>query len=707
MTRSPIRWSAALQILALAGGAAVLTMLVTPAQAATLFVVLGLWAASRTILQGDRGNGSTSSADAVRLLTLSAILENEPECVKTVLADGSLDEMNAAGLRLIEADSLEEVRGACVFDLLHPEHRQDFEAMHEAVMRGESRTLVFRIIGLKGTERWMETNAVPLRDDRGQVLSHLAITRDISESVSREKELNEANERFRIAVQGSSDGLWDYDPRSEEVWYSPRFLEMLGYREGEWSRSVTEWSSRLHEEDREATLTALESHLTERAPFDVEYRLVGKDGSFRWYRARGQALWNEAGEPTRMAGNLTDIQEHKTAQESLAQAVQLAELASTAKSEFLANMSHEIRTPMTAILGFTDLLTDSSIPEAERHDYVLTIKRNGEHLLTLLNDILDLSRIEAGRMDLEHVAFNPLQVIRDIEALLRQRAREKGLDFRIVLRTALPEQLSSDPLRLRQILLNLLGNALKFTEEGSVSLEASAQPTEGGMHLTFEVADTGIGIAPGKIEQIFETFSQEDNSMTRRFGGTGLGLHISRRLAKMLGGSLTATSVPGEGSRFRLELPCESVAGPASPTQSAPKVREAGATPLAQRTVLLAEDGKDNQRLIRKILEKAGATVEIADNGALAVHAVDDRPQPFDLILMDMQMPEMDGYEATRTLRDQNVDTPVIAITAHAMSGDRERCLDAGCSDFTTKPIDRRKLLEICAHWLERSSGAD
>lgn len=390
--------------------------------------------------------------------------------------------------------------------------------------------------------------------------------------------------------------------------------------------------------------------------------------------------------------------------EELRRAKDAAEEANRAKSDFLANMSHEIRTPMTAILGFAEALSEQDLSAAEKLDALRTIHRNGEHLLGIINDILDISKIEAGKLDVERLHCALPQLLAEIESLMRIRASAKGIGLVFGLDGQVPEVIETDPVRLRQILINLIGNAIKFTDHGEVRVVArrrSARPPA----IEFDVIDTGVGIPPGQLGQLFQPFTQADESMTRRHGGTGLGLCISKRLALLLGGDITVQSEPGRGSRFTAWVACGATEGVAM-LRSSRVLRESAPhnppdadspAPLALR-ILLAEDGVDNQRLIVRVLRKAGAEVAVVDNGADAVRTALQAGQtstPFDLILMDMQMPGTDGYTATRSLRRAGYDRPIIALTAHAMSGDRERCLAAGCDEYATKPLDRRALLRL------------
>jgi signal transduction histidine kinase/CheY-like chemotaxis protein len=389
----------------------------------------------------------------------------------------------------------------------------------------------------------------------------------------------------------------------------------------------------------------------------------------------------------------------------LKRANQEAEQANRAKSEFLANMSHEIRTPMTAILGFADVLAET-LREPEQLDAITTIKRNGAYLLELVNDILDLSKIEAGKLQLERIRCQTLSVIADVASLMRVRAASKGLPLDVEYVGPIPETIETDPTRLRQILINLIGNAIKFTEVGRVRLIVTMR-REPQPRLCIDVVDTGLGMTDAQVARLFTPFTQADASTTRRFGGTGLGLSISKRFAEMLDGELTVDSKLGAGSTFHLQVAAGALEG--VPMLSGPfEASSSRARPSTEREVqivghiLLAEDGPDNQRLISFVLKHAGAEVTVADNGQMAVDlalATLAEGKPFDCVLMDMQMPILDGYEATRRLRAAGYEAPIVALTAHAMAGDDAKCLAAGCNDYTTKPIQRQRLINMVAQY--------
>jgi signal transduction histidine kinase len=395
----------------------------------------------------------------------------------------------------------------------------------------------------------------------------------------------------------------------------------------------------------------------------------------------------------------------------LEQSRQAAIEATRSKSAFLANMSHEIRTPMTAILGFAEILADNDL-SPECVEAAQTIKRNGQYLLELINDILDLSKIEANRLETETTVCSPIQIVEDVIALMRFRAESKGLQLTATCRGPIPARIQSDPTRLRQILINLIGNAVKFTEVGSVQLITHLETDAAEPKLRFDVVDSGIGMTDAQRRRLFQPFTQADASTTRRFSGTGLGLTISKRLADALGGEIYVKSSPGKGSTFTVTVATGGLDDVANMEEITPVTTAEAPTnadePAANRgrvscRVLLAEDGPDNQRLLSFILSKAGADVTIVENGQAAVDAVlnamatsaGNDCREFDLVLMDMQMPVMDGYDATRRLRRQGFTGPIVALTAHASEEDRQRCLHAGCDDFVSKPVNRNALVDL------------
>jgi len=384
-----------------------------------------------------------------------------------------------------------------------------------------------------------------------------------------------------------------------------------------------------------------------------------------------------------------------------------AEDASTAKSEFLANMSHEIRTPLNAIIGFSEILASDGLTD-DQMDWITTIRASGEHLMELINDILELSRIESGKMDMDVTECSIDRLCAKVESFMRPAAMDKGLDFAFRKQNDLPAQMHTDPTRLSQCLLNLVSNAIKFTQKGRVHVNVSLLQDNDKPCIRFDVEDTGIGISPEKQEAIFESFTQGDGSYTHKFGGSGLGLAITKRLAWLLGGRISLTSEKGKGSVFSLILPA-SLDAAKLPSPSSrysyeqPSIKQDDTAPDNAESkftgrILVVEDAVTNQMLVKLMLERMGIEVTVAEDGAEAVKLA--LAQPFEMILMDIQMPKMNGHEAARALREAGLKTPIIALTAHAMNGDRERCISAGCNDYVTKPISRKRLLRIIREYL-------
>ena len=398
------------------------------------------------------------------------------------------------------------------------------------------------------------------------------------------------------------------------------------------------------------------------------------------------------------------IQSSGNNERELIETQQAAESANQYKSLFLANMSHEIRTPLTAIIGYAETLLNSGLNNTERLDYTNTIIRNGKHLLQIINDILDLSKIEANKLDIEIIDVSPLRILGEIESVMGQIARDKGLDFQIQYLFPIPEIIDSDPTRLKQILLNIVSNAIKFTERGSIAISCSYDSIS--HQMTFIITDTGIGMDSKAIKQIFRPFSQADASTTRKYGGTGLGLTISRQLANMLDGDLECTSHPGKGTRFTLnispgEVDQEHLLFSLPESWSTRSENHQTEVLRLQGKILLAEDSPDIQNLVSMYIKRAGAEVTAVENGQLAVEKA--MADEFDLILMDMQMPIMDGLQATQWLRSTGYDGKIIALTANAMKEERERFAEAGVDDFLAKPIDLQNFYTTLAKHINTS----
>jgi len=551
-----------------------------------------------------------------------------------------------------------------------------------------------------------------LHDSEGRVVGAIEAVRDITDR----KRAEEALRLAQFSLDHAADAIFWVRPDGSLVYANDAACRSLGYtRDQLLACSVFDvnprcepvaWPARWQELKRGGAVMAETCHRT-------------RDGRVFPVEVMGNYL--EAGGKEFVFFFARDITERKRTEAALQQGKAFAEAANRAKSEFLANMSHEIRTPMTAILGFAESLYEEDLPAQARRDAADTICRNGHYLLNVINDILDLSKIEAGKLEVEAIPCSLCQIVAEVADLARVRADAKGLAFHVEYEGAIPETIQTDPTRLRQILINLVANAVKFTETGSVTLRVALAVEEGAPRLRCDIVDTGVGMTPEQVARVFHSFTQADSSTTRRFGGTGLGLAISKRLAQLLGGDVrVVASAPQQGTCMRATVGVGALGGmsliadPAAPSVSPPAGAaargEAGLADVSGCQVLLAEDGPDNQRLVSFLLRRAGAEVMVVENGELAVVAAlqarrDGRP--FDVILMDMQMPVTDGYQATLRLRQAGYAGAIIALTAHAMARDREKCLDAGCDDYLTKPIDRAELLACCARWREARQRAE
>jgi signal transduction histidine kinase/CheY-like chemotaxis protein len=448
-----------------------------------------------------------------------------------------------------------------------------------------------------------------------------------------------------------------------------------------------------------ALQTELESVLSSRSMRRTEYALP-LHGQDYFYEARFVPLIKDK---TIMI--IRNITETKKQEETLRHAKEKAEEATKAKSEFLANMSHEIRTPMNSIIGFCDLLAEEELTP-QQVEYLDTVREAGRSLLNIINDILDLSKIESGKFQVEIMPCSLKKILKNTRSLMLPRAQQKGIRFQVEQCSDLPDIILSDPLRLQQCLINLIGNAIKFTEKGHVILRVSYAAGETSPQLRFEVEDTGIGIPKEKQEAVFQPFTQADSSTTREFGGTGLGLTITKILVQLLDGSIELTSEVGRGSTFAITLPVEPFESSEPFGQyhifdsvvDSQESKSSGKDHFVGR-ILVAEDNRSNQQLIKAMVEKLGPQVVLAENGQLAVEEV--CRNPYDLIFMDMQMPVMNGFEAARELRRRLIRTPVIALTAHAMEEERCACLHAGCNDFISKPMKKDELIGLLEKYLK------
>ncbi|TVS02201.1 MAG: PAS domain S-box protein [Phycisphaerales bacterium] len=602
---------------------------------------------------------------------------------------------------------------------------QDAEAMEASIIESaqtmKTWRFEFRIRHTDGSMRWIRGQSVPSAHPDGSIIWHGMIS-DITDRKASEERMHRLATLLEQTNSIARVGGWELDVQTNDLFLTDEICRICGLPPGT-SMDLGVGFDFYPPEVRELVIQSVQRGVDHGEPWDLEVPLSPLHGRETWVRIQGHPVC-ENGRVVRIHGIMHDITEQYLARRELARRAEeleelrdAAESANRAKSEFIANMSHEIRTPLTAILGYTEILGEESAIEdpKARREAVETIVSAGEHLLTIINDILDISKIEAGRMQIEPVETDLPLLLRDALRLMSVRGKSKGVELNWRLEKPIPTRVRVDPTRLRQTLLNLLGNAVKFTDRGSVSVTIDTTPRDDArLGLTIDITDTGPGLTPEQQKRLFTTFTQADNSIRRRHGGTGLGLVISRRCTELMGGEVDLVwSEPERGSCFRVHLPVEVLPGSAlassleESTQSG-QPRSASRMAISGR-ILLAEDGVDNQRLIGFHLRRAGATVDIAENGREALQKFREAVasgKPYDVVLTDIQMPEMDGLELTRALRAEGVWTPIIAITAHAMAEDRQRCLDAGCDDYTSKPIDGPRLLGVCFAWIGRKSDA-
>ncbi|HVU51403.1 MAG TPA: ATP-binding protein, partial [Polyangia bacterium] len=530
--------------------------------------------------------------------------------------------------------------------------------------------------------------------------------------ISRAREaLLAEEEKFKLIFENMQDAYMLSKLDGTILLVNPALVKMLGYeREADLLGKNTGRDVFVDAEDR-AQLRAQLMATGEVRGHKTSFRRA--DGTPVVVEGNVRLVRDERGAPAGIEGMIRDMTTHYQIRADLIAAREAAEIATQGKSQFLANVSHEIRTPLNAIVGLGHLLLATELP-AKQRDYVGKIHSSARILLRTVDDVLDFSKIEAGKLELERTSFRLDEVLEDVGSVLGVQADGKGISFVVSVAADVPRSLIGDPLRLGQVLTNLVGNAIKFTERGGVTLKvALAARADGQARLRFAVEDTGIGIAAPQLARIFEPFTQADGSTTRRFGGTGLGLTIYRQVVEAMGGRLAATSVPGSGSTFSFEIAFR-VSAAEITSAEAGRPRGAGesflATPslrLRGSRVLLVEDNAINQQVARELLEAAGVAVSIADNGRAAVDVVAAAGGALDAVLMDVQMPGMDGVAATRAIRAvaANADLPIIAMTAHAEITERERCLAAGMNDYVSKPFEPSQLFRTLARWLESRSG--
>jgi PAS domain S-box-containing protein len=587
--------------------------------------------------------------------------------------------------------------GRCIEEFRAPVDEERFSEFIANLPTGPVRNARWKHLRADGTviDAEVASDSIDLPEGPGRIV----LVNDVTERGRQERAWREQKKFIERVTSLVPCSIYVFDVLHQLPTYMNDYgFQSLGYE----PVGKPDITNLFHPEDRARFAVHLEriKRMEDGQVLEFRYRLKHADGSWRWFSSQDTVFERDSeGAPRLVLGIASDITLRRETELNLLRAKEAAEAAARAKSEFLAVMSHEIRTPMNGVVGMNSLLLETPLT-AEQREYAESIKTSGEALLTILNDILDFSKIEAGKMEIEVLPFDLRETLDAALQMVSARARSKGIDLRLRVRPDLPARLHGDAGRIRQILLNLLGNAVKFTAQGYVELRVEADAELPGQ-LRFSIEDTGIGLSAGQQEKLFQPFTQADTSTTRKYGGTGLGLAICKKLVQLMGGEMGLESEVGKGSLFWFRLPLEICENDEHelPEPLACSLREEVC--LLAPYVLVAEDNPTNQRVAQKLLERLGCVVEVVSNGAEAVEAC--RKNRFDMVLMDCHMPEMDGWEATRAIRQLEAAigarTPIVALTANALSGERERCLAAGMDDYLAKPVQVEALGEMLRHW--------
>ncbi|MBU0859284.1 MAG: response regulator [Alphaproteobacteria bacterium] len=530
-----------------------------------------------------------------------------------------------------------------------------------------------------------------------------------------ERSLEAAEERLALAIEGTNDGIFDWDLRSDSVFYSGQFFKMLGYNRRAYTGTMDDFYALVHPEDEEALLTHIQSYIGgQLSEFVIAFRMKHDSGRWVWINSRATAVFNDSGRAVRMVGAHTDITYMKQYEAQLREEKESAERANQAKTDFLAHMSHEIRTPLTAISGIAEILTNSAMGFDEKQQrLVRTLLTSTQSLKDLVNDILDFSKIENGDIELENDVFSLRELFEQVISMMAVNAGEKGLKFSFDYDSLQKTSMLGDDIRLRQVIINLLSNAIKFTDEGSVNVTAYQEMVGTQAMLCVDVTDTGIGIASENHELVFERFKQGDASVSRKYGGTGLGLPISQNLARLMGGDISFRSEVGKGSTFSLRIPLQSIEASTEQgedTIASNKLNDKIKAALSgENRILMVEDYEGNIVVMGYLLDDIGCSYDVARTGKQALDLWQEKH--YDIILMDIQMPEMDGFTATTEIRRMEAEgqlerTPIIGMTAHALVGDKDKCIDAGMDAYLPKPIVEADLKQKILYYLRTARKA-
>lgn len=635
-----------------------------------------------------------------QLRILSSIAAENTNAV--VIADnyGRIEWTNKS-FEKITGYTLEEVKGRKPGHILQgPEtNLETINYIKRQITSGEPFVCEILNYHKTGSKYWLRLQGQALKDINGKIIKYFAIEEDITKEKQYKQNLKDFEARFRLALEKIGDNVWEHDFRTGKTIFSKTYNSFLGISDEQNKNLEQRWRNSVHKDDLWKIISNEENY--KKAKIDshsTEYRIIQNDGSIKWVLDRGVVIEKDKdGKPLLLIGTHTDISSQKTIEQELIFAKEAAEASTNAKEMFLANMSHEIRTPMNAIVGMANQMSKTNL-DSNQQFYLGNIQSAADNLLIVINDILDLSKIEAGKLTLEHIAFQPNQVLERAMIVMMHKAEEKGLSL---INSYNDEKLANvligDPYRLNQILLNLLSNAIKFTEKGIVDIDCEVvKNDESNQIIKLSVTDSGIGMDEAFIKILFQKFSQEDESVTRKFGGTGLGMSICKNLVELMNGDIEVFSKKGVGTTVVVTIPFEKGNTAMLPIKGTETVNT---NLLAGKKILVADDNEMNRLVASSILEQYQSIIIEAENGQEAVDKM--RNEYFDIVLMDVQMPVMDGIEATKEIRrtiSENV--PIIALTAMALKGDDVRLIKEGMSDHLSKPFDEAQLLNIISRWL-------
>jgi signal transduction histidine kinase/CheY-like chemotaxis protein len=639
---------------------------------------------------------------------LKSIQDNASHAIISTTTTGIITSFNRKAEELLgySAEELIEKETPAIFHEIGEvvQRTKDFSAKFGEQFEPGFKTFVIHCDkGLKNEFEWtyftkdkrkvpVLLSITPIKNNNGDTTGYLGLAKDITQRVHLERELQERNDQLELAQSISRLGSWSFDVQSGQITWSKEMFNIFPENENDGPPSFEKHKASIHPDDVDYWQQIVGQCIEDGQPYKIVFRTHKKESKNEvvWVEARGEGIVVD-GEVKTLSGTCQDITEEKIILENLKK-------AERTKSEFLANMSHEIRTPMNGMIGMLDLLLETELTK-EQKEMLETIMGSSQTLLSLLSDILDISKIEAGKLSLENKSFNLKKCFQNISSLMAAKAKENETVLELDFDPSIPEYFLGDVLRINQILLNLMSNAIKFTEKGKVTLGLKVlNQKEDDFSLRLFVRDTGVGIEKDNQGHIFQAFVQADSSITKKFGGTGLGLAISKNLAQLMGGDLHFSSVEGQGSEFFLDISLKSINAKESLENKANKEINSRSTLSKIKRVLLVEDNPINQKVAIMTLKKLGLETEVAHNGQEAIEKLGSKGiEFFDLILMDMQMPILDGLSATKIILEKWKDLapPIVALTANAFDSDKEACLKTGMTNYLSKPLRKDKLKEM------------